>query len=94
MHIYDDMFSKYSITVAHSENSVDKNQSFRIRNVASMYKIPLNGCCNWVSFRFSNENDTVAIDELELEIGENDSLSAVIATVADADLLVVLSVRY
>ena len=38
-----------------------------------------------------NENDTLAIDELELEIGENDSLSAVIATVADADLLVILS---
>ena len=38
-----------------------------------------------------NENDTVAIDELELEIGENDSLSAIVATFAHADLLVILS---
>ena len=38
-----------------------------------------------------NENDTVAIDELELEIGENDSLAATIATIAHADLLVILS---
>ena len=38
-----------------------------------------------------NENDTVAIDELELEIGENDSLSAMVAHLAKADLLVILS---
>ena len=38
-----------------------------------------------------NENDTIAIDELELEIGENDSLSAIVATLSKADLLLVLS---
>ena len=38
-----------------------------------------------------NENDTVAIDELELEIGENDSLSAIVATIAKAELLIILS---
>jgi glutamate 5-kinase len=38
-----------------------------------------------------NENDTVAIDELELEIGENDTLSAIVAGLAKADLLVILS---
>ena len=38
-----------------------------------------------------NENDTIAIDELELEIGENDSLSAVVATLSDTDLLLILS---
>ena len=38
-----------------------------------------------------NENDTVAIDELELEMGENDSLAAVVATIAKADLLVIMS---
>ena len=38
-----------------------------------------------------NENDTVAIDELELEVGENDSLAANVATIANADLLVIMS---
>ena len=86
MHIYDDMFSKYSITVAqilltktivqnpercqHVQNTIER--------LLQLGVIPI-----------LNENDTVAIDELELEIGENDSLSAVIATVADADLLVI-----
>ena len=38
-----------------------------------------------------NENDTIAIDELELEIGENDSLSALVADLSEADLLLILS---
>lgn len=38
-----------------------------------------------------NENDTVAIDELELEVGENDSLAAIVAGLAKADLLIILS---
>ena len=38
-----------------------------------------------------NENDTVAIDELELEIGENDSLAAIVAGLVHADLLVLMS---
>ena len=36
-----------------------------------------------------NENDTVATEELG--IGENDTLSAIVATLARADLLVILS---
>ena len=38
-----------------------------------------------------NENDTVAIDELELEIGENDSLAAIVAGLVHADTLVLMS---
>ena len=38
-----------------------------------------------------NENDTVAIDELELEVGENDSLAAIVATIAKADLFIMMS---
>ena len=38
-----------------------------------------------------NENDSVAIDELELEIGENDSLAAIVAGLVHADLLVLMS---
>lgn len=88
MHIYDDMFSKYTITVAQIllTKTIVQNPERRqhvqntIERLLQLGVIPI-----------LNENDTVAIDELELEIGENDSLSAVIATVADADLLVILS---
>jgi len=37
----------------------------------------------------ANENDTVAIEELNF--GDNDNLSALVATLVDADLLVILS---
>ncbi len=37
----------------------------------------------------ANENDTVAVDEIKL--GENDNLSAMIATLIDAQLLIILS---
>ena len=36
-----------------------------------------------------NENDAVAVDELK--IGDNDTLSAQVASIADADLLIILS---
>jgi glutamate 5-kinase len=39
-----------------------------------------------------NENDVVAVDEIaEVNIGDNDHLSALIANLVDADLLVILS---
>ncbi len=38
-----------------------------------------------------NENDTVAIDEMRFNFGDNDNLSALVATLIGADLLVILS---
>lgn len=38
-----------------------------------------------------NENDTVAIEELELEFGQNDTLAAIVATLVQADLLILLT---
>ena len=88
MHVYDDMFAKYSITVAqilltkaiinnpsHCENFMNT-----VEKLVGMDVIPI-----------VNENDTIAIDELELEIGENDSLSALVAELSRADLLLILS---
>ncbi|MCD8187388.1 MAG: glutamate 5-kinase [Ruminococcus sp.] len=88
MHIYDDMFAKYSITVAQilltktiiSRPEHCRNFENTVTKLVSMGVIPI-----------VNENDTIAIDELELEIGENDSLSAIVATLAKADLLLILS---
>ena len=87
MHIYDDMFEKYSVTVAQIlltktiiENERRKNVENTIERLISLGCIPI-----------VNENDTVAIDELELEIGENDSLAAIVAKISNADLLIILS---
>lgn len=88
MHVYDDMFAKYSITVAQILltkaiiNTPGHCENFKstVESLVGMGVIPI-----------VNENDAIAIDELELEIGENDSLSALVATLADADLLLILS---
>lgn len=88
MHVYDDMFEKYSVTVAQilltktiiNNPSHCENFKNTIETLVGMGVIPI-----------VNENDTIAIDELELEIGENDSLSALVASLSDADLLLILS---
>jgi glutamate 5-kinase len=38
-----------------------------------------------------NENDSVVIEEMMADFGDNDNLSALVATLVDADLLVILS---
>ncbi len=43
----------------------------------------------WGVIPIINENDTVVVDEIKL--GDNDNLSALVATMADADLLLTLS---
>ena len=77
MHIYDDMFAKYNVTVA---QILLTRATLTNERLLEMGVIPI-----------INENDTVAIDELELEIGENDSLSATVAAAMGADLLIILS---
>lgn len=87
MYLYDELFDNYGITVAQVlltktiiETERQKNVENTLEKLIEMGVIPI-----------VNENDTVAIDELELEIGENDSLSAIVAKLAKADLLVILS---
>ena len=87
MYFYDKLFSNYSLNVAQvlltkyvllegrRENVQNALEELLAHNV-----IPI-----------VNENDTVAIDELELEVGENDSLAATVATLVDADLLIIMS---
>lgn len=87
MYMYDKLFSEYSLTVAQILltkyvllEDRRKNVENAVERLISQGVIPI-----------VNENDTVAIDELELEMGENDSLGAIIATVAKADTLVIMS---
>lgn len=87
MYMYDKLFSEYSLTVAQILLTKYILLEDRRRNVENaMERLISQGVIPIV-----NENDTVAIDELELEMGENDSLGAIIATVAKADMLVIMS---
>lgn len=87
MDMYDKHFSDYGVTVAQLLLTKYVLLEDRRRNVENaMAKLMELGAVPIV-----NENDTVAIDELELEVGENDSLAAIVASVAEADLLVIMS---
>lgn len=87
MYMYDKLFSEYSLNVAQILltkyvllEDRRKNVENAVEKLLELGTIPV-----------VNENDTVAIDELELEMGENDSLAAIMAKVAKADMLVILS---
>ncbi len=86
MHLYEKLFAEYGQTVAQvlltKENSRQYSQYINSRNALTtllkMGVIPI-----------INENDAVAVDELK--IGDNDTLSAIVATLVDADALIILS---
>ena len=86
MHTYEKMFGEYGQIVAQvlltREDSVNRRRYANSRNtlltLLGIGVIPI-----------INENDAVAIDELK--IGDNDTLSANVAAIVDADLLIILS---
>ena len=87
MYLYDDLFSNYGINVAQMLltkyillEGRKENVENALARIIHLGAIPI-----------VNENDTVAIDELELEMGENDSLAANVAVLAKADLLIIMS---
>lgn len=87
MYLYDNLFSEYSITVAQILLTKYVLLEGRRDNVENtLERLIHQGVIPVV-----NENDTVAIDELELEMGENDSLAAMVATLAKADLLIIMT---
>lgn len=86
MFLYDKLFSEYTVTVSQLlvsadtlENSVEKEHLMDTFNQLLEYgTLPI-----------INENDAVYIDELLN--GDNDCLSAMIASLIDADLLIMLT---
>ena len=86
MHTYEKLFGEYGQIVAQvlltREDSVNRKRYANSRNtlltLLDIGVIPI-----------INENDAVAIDELK--IGDNDTLSANVAAIVDADLLIILS---
>ncbi len=86
MYIYDKLFSEYNNTVAQilltkEDVSIPK----RKRNTQNTF----NALIEMGIIPIVNENDTIAVDEIEF--GDNDTLSAIVADFIDADLLVMFS---
>lgn len=86
MHEYDKLFSSYNHTVAqvllthdimeHADRK--QNATNTLKRLLDLNVIPI-----------INENDTVATEEIAF--GDNDTLSAMVGTLVDPDLLIILS---
>lgn len=89
MFVYDKLFGEYNRTVAQillTRDVVEHDHSKQ--NVVNTFEALMEmGIIPVV-----NENDTVAIDELDGQnFGDNDTLSAIVADIVEADLLVILT---
>ena len=89
MFMYDKFFSEYNNTVAQvllTKYSVDNDH--KKENVLNTF----NTLLSMGIIPIVNENDTVAIDELEgNNFGDNDMLSAIVSKLISADTLVILT---
>jgi len=89
MSLYEQLFSQYDITVAQAlltkADLLDRAGYLNARNTL-LALLELGVLC------IVNENDVVAVDELqEARFGDNDNLSAMVANLIDADLLLILT---
>lgn len=90
MYTYDKLFSEYNHTVAQilltADDVQDKRRSSHLQDT-------LERLLEWGVMPIVNENDAVSIDEIGIHttIGENDTLSAIVAKLIGADMLVLLS---
>jgi glutamate 5-kinase len=86
MAVYDELFGKFSITVAQVLLTHDdlKNRTRHLNAHNTLATLLAHGVVPII-----NENDTVSVDEIKF--GDNDRLGALTATLIDADLLVILS---
>ena len=86
MHLYEQIFDLYSIPVAQAlltrEDLRDRRRYLNARNT-------LLACLLHGVLPIINENDAVAVDAIRF--GDNDTLSALVANLVDADLLLILT---
>ena len=86
MYTYDRLFSEYNHTVAQilitgdDIEHADRKANF-INTMARLLELS--------AIPIINENDSISTNEIE--IGDNDTLGAIVATAVDADLLIILS---
>ncbi len=90
MYVYDKLFSEYNHTVAQllltADDIKDPRRSVHVHDT-------LERLLEYGALPIINENDAVATDEIGIEttIGENDTLSAIVAQLVGAQELVLLS---
>jgi len=89
MYVYEQLFSQYNVTVAQAlltkADLSDRAGYLNARNTL-LALLQLRVIC------IVNENDVVAVDEIdEAKFGDNDNLSAMVANLVDADLLLLLT---
>ncbi len=89
MHDYQALFSRHDITIAQAlltkTDLADRSGYLNARNT-------LLALLDLKVIVIVNENDVVAVDELgEARFGDNDNLSAMVANLVDADLLLLLT---
>ena len=88
MHTYQEMFVSHGFQVAQTLltiNDLSDRQSYlnvrnTLRSLLELGVVPI-----------LNENDVVAVDEIGEVFGDNDRLSAMVANLVDADLLVIVT---
>lgn len=88
MYIYSKLFNEYGQIAAQvliTRDVVD--DEIKKQNACNTFRTLL----QYNSIPIVNENDTIATEEIEPVFGDNDTLSAVVATLVDADLLILLS---
>lgn len=88
MHIYEKLFSEYGLCVAQILLTRD---DLSIRRRCVNFINTMSKLFEYGVVPIINENDTVATEELMLKFGDNDTLSAMVASLVGADLLVILS---
>ncbi len=86
MHVYQDLFDIFSINVAQILLTRE-DLSHRVRYLNA--RDTLDTLIEQKIIPIVNENDTIATEEIR--VGDNDNLSALVASVVDADLLIILT---
>ncbi|HWI55566.1 MAG TPA: glutamate 5-kinase [Desulfobacteria bacterium] len=86
MHMYEKLFAEYGIVVAQvlltREDTMDRKRFLNARNA-------LDALLQMEAVPIINENDTIAVEEIKF--GDNDTLSAMVASITDAEILILLS---
>ncbi len=86
MAVYEQMFDRHNIRVGQMlltrDDLMSRQRYLNARNT-------LTTLLSWGAVPIINENDTVMVEEIKF--GDNDNLSALVATLAEADMLLILT---